>query len=759
MGREDIRLSHMAKKGWLKDEDQNSKFFHTYLNAKNRKRVNEMGLVDGTILKSSFDIHHADVEYFQDFLGVSGNNDLPILSDLISPMVTAEENLEICRTHSLEEIKKALFSILVDSSPGPDSFGFGFYRVDKPFGFDKFRPVSLCSVSCITTLWYSIMMNDISIGFLNGERGLRQGDPLSRLLNKSFKDGIIGQFVQARGTPLISHLMYADDTVIFANGGKRSIRGLMKVLNLYEHWIGPVLSREKSAIFFSKRISLSRKSSILRITSFSEISFPFKYLGVPIVVSRLKVRDFSELLGKIKKKITGWKMKMLSNGGHTILICHVLLSMATHLLAVLHVPKTVIKVLNKLPSSFFWSGSEGNFKRKWIAWSTICRPVEEGGLGIRDFGGIQKALHLKLVWRLITGKSLWMDFFKGKYVRGNHLSLLELKTGTQFWKSLVKSIHDVLSNSKWKVREGNISFWYDKWDDDGPLCDHYPVIEQLMLKIKECRLDNGWDIPLLERLVVTQKVSELCQSLARRKDGHDILIWLKDTDAQYEDKVDNVVSIWHVIKFWLRKIMQLSMKVSKISSQDVAILNRLDISILVPKPKKVRVVRWSRPQHGWVKLNTDGSSLGNPGQAGAWGVISANCGKLCQAYFVTLGHGSNNFAELRSVLEGVRRCYNLGFYRVEIETYSQLIVNWITKGKCNIWYLDDFWEDLIGYLNCMEYRVCHIFREGNTVTDFLAKWGARGLNMDLVNGDSLPGQLRDLLRLDKMGSSSPGLQV
>lgn len=73
---------------------------------------------------------------------------------------------------------------------------------------------------------------------------------ISLLLNKSFKDGKIGQFVQARSTPLISHLRYADNIVIFANGGKRFIRGLMKVLNLFEHWMGQVLSKERSAIFF-----------------------------------------------------------------------------------------------------------------------------------------------------------------------------------------------------------------------------------------------------------------------------------------------------------------------------------------------------------------------------------------------------------------------------------------------------------------------------------------------------------------------------
>ncbi|XP_042988639.1 uncharacterized protein LOC122316171 [Carya illinoinensis] len=296
-------------------------------------------------------------------------------------------------------------------------------------------------------------------------------DVLSRLLKKAFDNGKIGRFSQARGTPLISHLMYADDIIIFANGGNKSMRGLMKVLNLYENWTGQVLNKNKSAILFSNKISNTRKSSILRMTGFSEGSFPFKYLGVPIVVGRLKVCDFSDLIGNFNKKIAGWKMKMLSIGGRVILLHHVLSSMAIHLMAVLHVPNGVYRVLNRIMSSFFWGDVEGK------------------------------------------------DFFRGKYVQGNYLSLLNPTKGTRFWKAIVHCIPEVLNNSKWLVNEGNVSFWYDNWVDGGPIGDQFPVIERPLLRVKECRIDNGWDIPLLERLVGQHKALELFQFLATRKDG------------------------------------------------------------------------------------------------------------------------------------------------------------------------------------------------------------------------------------------------
>ena len=40
-----------------------------------------------------------------------------------------------------------------------------------------------------------------------------------------------------------------------------------------------------------------------------------------------------------------------------------------------------------------------------------------------------------------------------------------------------------------------------------------------------------------------------------------------------------------------------------------------------PIVKIVRPIQWSKPEASWLKLNTDGSSLGNPGLAGGGGLI------------------------------------------------------------------------------------------------------------------------------------------
>ncbi|KAG2689164.1 hypothetical protein I3760_09G127500 [Carya illinoinensis] len=293
----------------------------------------------------------------------------------------------------------------------------------------------------------------------------------------------------------------------------------------------------------------------------------------------------------------------------------------------------------------------------------------------------------------------------------------------RFWKAIVKSIPTVLSNSKWIVRDGNISFWYDNWDEDGPIHDHYTVIDKPLLKIKDCRIDNGWDTHLLESLVGHQKANDLVHFFTTRKEGQDVLIWKNDRDgkfntkcawdcvrvrvpvlpwaqwiwhaslpkkiyvlmcaygffsylagasfwfhrvghsshiriifslipsivswklwdrrckARFDGKVETAVSIWKGIKFWIRHILNVSMNSLTLSQWDGDILRRLDIPVLPPQPKKVNLVKWLRPQQGWVKLNTDGSSLGNLGSAGVGGFIRDASGQLCLAYSMDIGKG------------------------------------------------------------------------------------------------------------------------
>ncbi|XP_058068314.1 uncharacterized protein LOC131217411 [Magnolia sinica] len=111
---------------------------------------------------------------------------------------------------------------------------------------------------------------------------------------------------------------------------------------------------------------------------------------------------------------------------------------------------------------------------------------------------------------------------------------------------------------------------------------------------------------------------------------------------------------------------------------------RLSLEILgicIPSPKQpaLFVVKWSRPFRGWVKVNVDGSSRGNPGPSGGGGLGRDSNGNFLFAFKLGYGRGFNTRAELRAILNGIELCAQMGYSRVEIASDSSMVVVSLAK--------------------------------------------------------------------------------
>ena len=74
-----------------------------------------------------------------------------------------------------------------------------------------------------------------------------------------------------------------------------------------------------------------------------------------------------------------------------------------------------------------------------------------------------------------------------------------------------------------------------------------------------------------------------------------------------------------------------------------------------------------------VVVHVDGGARGNPGPAAVAAVISSPSGEVIEECTETIGRATNNVAEYRALLLGLRRARELGADEVEIVGDSELI--------------------------------------------------------------------------------------
>ncbi|CAA7049015.1 unnamed protein product [Microthlaspi erraticum] len=134
-----------------------------------------------------------------------------------------------------------------------------------------------------------------------------------------------------------------------------------------------------------------------------------------------------------------------------------------------------------------------------------------------------------------------------------------------------------------------------------------------------------------------------------------------------------------------------------------------------------RLIAWTRPGLGWVKLNTDGASRGNPGLATAGGVLRDDSGQWRRGFALNIGICSALLAELWGVYYGLCIAWEHRAQRVEIEVDSEMVVGFLTTGIGEANPLSFLVHLCHGFISRdWIVRVSHVYREANRLADGLA---------------------------------------
>ena len=193
--------------------------------------------------------------------------------------------------------KKGFMAMKLDMSKAYDHVEWNFLcRLMEKMGFED-RWIQLI-YGCISFVSYSILVNGEPHGDIKPTRGLRQGNPLSPYLFLLVSEGLNGLIQQAvtvgdlrgfslcRNGPRISHLFFADDTLLFCRAELREVQTIQNILHKYELASGQKINSSKTTLFFGKSVSLVSKNAIKNLLGVPEIKEYERYLGLPVVVGR-----------------------------------------------------------------------------------------------------------------------------------------------------------------------------------------------------------------------------------------------------------------------------------------------------------------------------------------------------------------------------------------------------------------------------------------------------------------------------------------
>lgn len=105
-----------------------------------------------------------------------------------------------------------------------------------------------------------------------------------------------------------------------------------------------------------------------------------------------------------------------------------------------------------------------------MAWHDVCKLKSEGGLELRPLKEVNVVNGLKLIWRILSAKSLWSQWVHKTLLNKNNFWEVNDKSqmGSWMWKKILKLRDKARDFYKVEIGDGKTtSFWNDPWSELG----------------------------------------------------------------------------------------------------------------------------------------------------------------------------------------------------------------------------------------------------------------------------------------------------
>ena len=321
---------------------------------------------------------------------------------------------EILHAMHKKKGKNGWFALKVDLEKAYDRLEWDFIRYCLDLQNLDANSINLI-MNCINKASSAVIINGKKSEEFQHSRGLRQGDPmfpflfnmcleyLTSLIDKACADKKwIPFWVGTKKVP-ISHLMFADDLLIFGRVDETTSFTLRNILQEFCILSGQKINEGKSRLIFSPNTPEEHKNLFQETLNVRESDNLGLYLGLPLSHKRPRRKDVQFVVEKVRSKLALWKVNVLSRAGRVALIKSSMNSIAAYYMQVTQFPKKTLLELDSICNDFLWGGRDGQKKLHLIGKAHSFLPKSEGGLGIRSHVDLNTALLAKLGWKMTQG--------------------------------------------------------------------------------------------------------------------------------------------------------------------------------------------------------------------------------------------------------------------------------------------------------------------------------------------------------------------
>ncbi|XP_019178992.1 PREDICTED: uncharacterized protein LOC109174182 [Ipomoea nil] len=336
-------------------------------------------------------------------------------------------------------------------------------------------------MSCISTSRLAIIWNGERLDYFRPKRGIRQGDAmspaifvmcmerLSHLICSEVAERVWKGIQLAPDGPVLSHLCFADDMVLFTEASIAQVDIVQRCLDSFCTASGQKISLSKSQVYFSKNTDPGAAAAITHKLGIEATSDMGRYLGVPSIHGRVTCNTYAGLLERITSRLEGWKAKTLSLTGRVTLAKSVLNAIPVYTMQTVDLPKGICAEIEKRTRRFIWGTNaiSGGNKMSLVDWGLVTTARANGGLGLRKMHEMNMACMTKLCWRFRTeSRALWATTLATKYKcqSESRMDSASRRSSSNVWKGMCHASNWLEKGLVRIVRNGmSTRFWMDKW--------------------------------------------------------------------------------------------------------------------------------------------------------------------------------------------------------------------------------------------------------------------------------------------------------